>query len=471
MKKLAIIAVSVLWISGLSAAYSQTPRTGTEPGNLPAEKPETAAKIAEKTKTPGDAVIVWNANAGVAATKACIAPLDDPFHEARMYAMMHIAIHDALNAIDRRFRPYTFDKKAAATASPDAAVAAAAHDVLVPLIGQLPRELPFITQACIDAANASAEAAYTAALAAIPDSPAKTEGIAVGQAAAAAILAKRAADSSNGGPFLNTNCPQDTQPGKYRCTNKFVAFEKWADVTPFVLEDNTQFRPGPPYSVTDKMFADDYKEVKSLGGDGLNTPSSRTDDQTAIGLFWWESSPLKWSRIARTIAGKTDNNLWQNARLFALLDMTLADGYIAMSASKNYYNFWRPVTAIQNGEVGGNPDASGDPNWKTFRPTPANQDYPSGHSIEGGGGGEVLRRFFGTDQISFQDCGVMFPAGTSCGDPSPVLRSFTSISQAENENAYSRIYIGFHFRKAVEEGTKYGRKIGERAVTQYLLPQ
>ena len=238
MKKLAIIAVSALWISGLSAAYSQTPRTGTEPGNLPAEKPETAAKIAEKTKTPGDAVIVWNANAGIAATKACIAPLDDPFHEARMYAMMHIAIHDALNAIDRRFRPYTFDKKAAATASPDAAVAAAAHDVLIPLIGQLPRELPFITQACIDAANASVETAYTAALAPIPDSPAKTEGIAVGQAAAAAILAKRAADSSNGGPFLNTNCPQDTQPGKYRCTNKFVAFEKWADVTPFAARQH-----------------------------------------------------------------------------------------------------------------------------------------------------------------------------------------------------------------------------------------
>ena len=140
-------------------------------------------------------------------------------------------------------------------------------------------------QACIDAANASVEATYTDALAAIPNSPGKTEGIAVGQAAAAAILAKRTADSSNGGPFLNTNCPQDTQPGKYRCTNKFVAFEKWADVTPFVLEDNTQFRPGPPYSVTDKMFADDYKEVKSLGGDGINTPSSRTDDQTAIGLF------------------------------------------------------------------------------------------------------------------------------------------------------------------------------------------
>src|SRR4051794_26332089 len=105
MKKLAIITVSALWISGLTPAYSQTPRTGTEPRSLPAEKPDTAAKIAEKTQTPGDAVIVWNANSGVAATKACIAPLDNPFHESRMYAMMHIAIHDALNAIDPRFRP------------------------------------------------------------------------------------------------------------------------------------------------------------------------------------------------------------------------------------------------------------------------------------------------------------------------------------------------------------------------------
>jgi len=121
----------------------------------------------------GDAVIVWNAHAGEAAMKACIAPLDDPFHESRMYAMMHIAIHDALNAIDRRFQPYAFDKRLEAGASPEAAVAAAARDVMVPLLGQLPRELPFITQACTDTAVASVESAYTAAIAALPDGPAK----------------------------------------------------------------------------------------------------------------------------------------------------------------------------------------------------------------------------------------------------------------------------------------------------------
>ena len=165
----------------------------------------------------GDAVTVWNAHAGVAATKACIAPVDDPFHESRIYAMMHLAIHDALNAIDRRFQPYTFDKRVEPGASPDAAIAAAARDVLVPLLGQLPRELPFITQSCIDAGVASVEAAYTAALAALPDAPAKAQGVAVGRAAAAAILARRAADGAVG-PFLNHHCPQAGPPGKYQCT-------------------------------------------------------------------------------------------------------------------------------------------------------------------------------------------------------------------------------------------------------------
>src|SRR5262245_17317977 len=266
----------------------------------------------------GDAITVWNANAGVAATKACIAPLDNPFHESRMYAMMHIAIHDALNAIDRRSRPYTFDKQAAPGASPEAAVAAAAHDVLVPLLGKLPLEL--VAQSCIDAGVANVEADYTAALAAIPDAPAKAQGIALGQAAAAAILALRAADGAVG-PFLNPNCPQTTSPGTYQCTPgfQFIAFEAWEKVTPFVLQDNAQFRPGPPYTMTEKTYTTDFNEVKSLGGDGSTTPSARTADQTTIALFWWESSPLKWSRIARAVSGNRALTLWENARLFGLL--------------------------------------------------------------------------------------------------------------------------------------------------------
>jgi hypothetical protein len=416
-----------------------------------------------------DAVTEWNANAGEAAIAACISPDGDPLHESRIYAMMHVAIHDALNAIDRQSRPYTFDTQAEPGASPDATVAAAARDVLVPLIGQLPLEL--VPQSCIDAGVASVEADYIAALAAIPDDQAKVQGIAVGQAAAAAILALRAADGAVG-PFLNFNCPQDTAPGEYQCTpgTPFIAVEVWEHVTPFVLKDSSQFRPGPPYAVNKKKYTADFNEVKSLGGDGITTPSARTADQTEIALFWFESSPLKWNRIARTGAADQGLDLWENARLFGLLNLALADGYIAMVDSKNHYNYWRPVTAIQTGDTDGNPDTTGDPLWTPLRPTPPDQDYASGHSIEGGAAAEVLKQFFGTDQISFQDCGVTLPAGSTCSDPSPVLRSYSSFSQAAAENAYSRILIGFHFRKSVEEGTDYGRKIGKRAANLYLRP-
>ncbi len=417
---------------------------------------------------PGsDAVTIWNENAGIAATEACLAPLNNPLHESRIYAMMHLAIHDALNAIDRRSRPYAFDVQAQVGASADAAVAAAARDVLVPLIAQLPLELT--SQACIDAGLASVAAAYAAALAAIPDGGAKAQGIVLGQAAADAILALRAQDGAVG-PFLNPACPQDTEPGEYQCTpgTPFIAFEVWQDVTPFVLKDSSQFRPGPPYPVDRKKYTADFNEVQSLGGDNVTTPSARTADETEIALFWWESSPLKWNRIARTVSADQGLTLWENARLFGLLNMALADGYVAMSDSKNHYNYWRPVTAIQAGDTDGNPDTVGDPTWTPFRGTPPNQDYASGHAIEGGAGAEVLKQFFGTDEISFRDCGATLPAGSTCSDATPVFRSYVSFSQAAVENAYSRILIGFHFRKSVEEGTDYGRKIGKRAVNLYL---
>ena len=341
--------------------------------------------------------------------------------------------------------------------------------MLVPLIGQLPLEL--VSQTCIAAGVASVEADYTAALATIPDNQAKAQGIAVGQAAAAAILALRAEDGAVG-PFLNLNCPQDTNPGEYQCTpgTPFIAFEGWENVTPFVLKHSSQFRPGPPYAVRKKKYTEDFNEVKSLGGDGITTPSERTADQTEIALFWRESSPLQWNRIARTVSVDQGLDLWENARLFGLLNLALADGYIAMVDTKNHYNYWRPVTAIQTGDTDGNPDTTGDPGWTPLRPTPADQDYASGHSIEGGAGAEVLKQFFGTDQINFNDCSTTLPAGSTCNDPSPVLRSYTSFSQAAAENAYSRILIGFHFRKAVEEGTEYGRKIGKRAANLYLRP-
>jgi hypothetical protein len=417
-----------------------------------------------------DAVTVWNANAGRAARDSCLAPTNNPLHESRLYAAMHVAIHDALNAVDRRSRPYAFKTGAKPGASPHAAVAAAARNVLVPLLQQLPA--PFSDCVATSGAVATVDAAYAAALGAIPDGRAKRKGVALGQAAATAILTLRAGDGSDT-PLFDTAYPQGTQPGEYRFTPGFdFAFAPgWADVTPFVLRDSSQFRPGPPYSVTARRYTADFNEVKRLGGDDITTPSARTAEQTEIALFWVESSPLQWNRIARTVSADRGLDLWENARLFGLLNMALADGYIGSFDTKyRHYNYWRPVTAIQLAETDGNPNTSADPTWTPLVPTPPIPDYDSAHSVEGGAASQVLKRFFGTDRIDFTTCSLTLPAGSTCDDASPTLRSYTSFSQAREENGVSRILVGFHFRKAVDEGIDHGRKIGNRAVTHFLRP-
>ncbi len=421
-------------------------------------------------RAAADAVTDWNVNAGEAMLAACIEPpgSNDPLHESRIYAMMHVAIHDALNAIDRRSRPYAFDAAGYSQASPAAAVAAAARGVLVSEIGKLP--LPF-PPACAQAGIASAEADYAAALAAIPDGTPKAEGIQVGKAAAMAIIALRSGDGSDT-PLLAFDYPQGTLPGEFRFPPGFdFAFAPgWGLVTPFVLNHGSQFRPGQPYNVSSKKYAADFNELKSLGGDNITTASARTVEQTEIGLFWIESSPLGWNRIARTVSINQRVGLWENARLFGLLNLALADGYIGAGEAKFHYNFWRPVTAVHNATTDGNPDTVGDPTWTPLQANYPTPDYPSAHSVEGGAGAQVLSEFFGTDNIGFKTCSMTLPAGTRCTDASPVYRAYTSFSQAANENAVSRIYIGIHFRLAVEEGVKQGRKIGNRAVNLLLRP-
>jgi hypothetical protein len=383
-----------------------------------------------------------------------------------MYAMTHLAIHDALNAIDRRSRPYAFNATAKRGASPDAAVAAAAHDVLVALVGQISAPFP---PACVQAGVASVETDYTAALAAIPDGRHKTRGIEVGQAAAAAILALRAADGSDT-PLVVNDFPQGTAPGEYRFTpgTPFAFAPGWGTVTPFVLDRSSQFRPGPPYAVTSKRYAADLNEVKALGGDGVTTPSARTPEQTEIALFWVESSPLQWNRIARTVSAGHD--AWAQARLFALLNMALADGYVSSFETKYHYNYWRPVTAIRAADTDGNPRTSADPTWTPLVTTPPIPEYDSAHAVQGGAGATVLKRFFGTDRIGFSTCSLTLPAGATCTDSSPITRSYASFSDAAQENGVSRILVGFHFRKAVDEGIEHGNRIGDLAVDRFLRP-
>ena len=413
-----------------------------------------------------DAVTDWNANAGKAALAACIAPGDDPLHESRIYAMMHVAIHDALNAIERHSRPYAYDVKGNAGASRDAAVAAAAREVLVPLINQIP-----FPPACLQAAVASVEADYAASLGAVPAGSAKTEGIEIGKASAAAILALRAGDGSDT-PLQDFAYPQGTNPGEYRFTPgfNFVFAPGWGRVTPFTLNHGSQFRPGPPYKVSSKKYAADFNEVKALGGDNITTPSTRTPDQTEIGLFWLESSPLAWNRIARSVSASRGLDLWENARLFGLLNLALADGYIGSWDTKYHYSFWRPVTAIHTADTDGNPDTLGDPTWTPLQLTYPIPDYDSGHSVQGGTAAQVLKEFFGTDNISFTACSLTLPAGSRCTDPTPVIRSYASFSQAAEENGLSRILVGIHFRNAVEEGIQHGQKIAKHAVNLFLKP-
>ena len=160
----------------------------------------------------------------------------------------------------------------------------------------------------------------------------------------------------------------------------------------------------------------------------------------------------------------------ENARLFALLNLAMADGYIATFDTKYHYNFWRPVTAIREGNADGNPDTAGNPTWTPLAVTPPIPDYDSGHSVEGGVAAQILQEFFGTDWVSFATCSTSLPAGGTCNDPTPIIRHYLSFSQAAEENGLSRILVGFHFRNAVTTGTEHGRKIAHEAFVHFLTP-
>ena len=418
---------------------------------------------------PAGSVLAWNAYAGQAALDACLAPGNNPLHESRLYAVTHIAIHDALNAIDRRSGPYVFKaRRLVPGASADAAVAAAAHKVLVTLIGQLPD--PPSVPACKEAAISGVEAAFAVQMAMVEDGDAKAQGTHLGEAAAAAILALRTGDGSTT-PLFDTEFEQGDSPGEYRFTPgfDFVLAPGWADVTPFALERNDQFPSHPPYPLTSPQYAADLEEVKQVGQD---TSTERTDDQTELAQFWYESSPLQWNRIARTVAGSTPRlSEWGTARLFGLLNMAMADGYIASWETKRVHNTWRPITAIRAADTDGNRATKVDPTWSPLLTTPPVSALNSGHSVEGAAAAEVMKQFFGTDHRSFTTCSLTVPEGTGCGSGSDeVVRSFTSFAQAADENAASRIYDGIHFRQDVEEGLRQGRSIGDHAVDQEMVP-
>ncbi len=413
-----------------------------------------------------DAVLDWNQRASEAMITSGISPTLDPLHESRLFAMMHLAMHDALNGIVRRSAPYALDITPVPGADPRAAAITAAHDVLVPGLEQLPLEFA----AGIPAAVAQIETAYQDQLAAIPDSKAKRQGVTIGRAAAAVINARRVDDGADE-PFLDPDYPQIDQPGQFRFVEgaPFAVAPTWAEVTPFAMRSGDQFRPRPPYDIASRKYANDFNELKAVGS--INS-TTRSSDQTEAAFFWFENSPLHWNRIARTVAADAHLDMWDNARLFGLLNLVEADGYIGNWEAKNHYNRWRPETAVRLADTDGNPLTRGDATWTPlWGSSGATPEYDSGHTIEGASAAVVLASVLGTDDVTFRSCSYTFQhdATTNCDGASPIYRTFHSFSAAATENGLSRIWIGWHFRSSVDAGYQHGQQLGRYVVRRFLV--
>jgi membrane-associated phospholipid phosphatase len=383
------------------------------------------------SRASADEVIRWNE----VATDAATANKVDPLTESRIFAILHIAIHDAVNAVQPRYQSYLpKESSALVDASLEAAVAGAAHEALVALI---------------PAGKESFDIAFEKSLGQVPDSPRKEAGVEIGRAAAAAILAVRETDGAN----RTIEYTAGTEPGQYCPTppDFTPAFmSHWGKITPFVLQSSAQFRcPEPPPINSEKAFAE-IEEVRAIGG---SKSATRTAEQSEIARFWYESSPRGWNRIAREVAAPRGFDAWENARLFALVNLALADGYIAGFEDKYHCNYWRPVTAIRH---------MGDREWLSYLPTPPVPDYPSTHTVVGAAAATAIARFFGTDFISFS---------MTSGEPYPdITRKFWSFSEAARENGASRILCGIHFASAVRAGYIQGEQVGDWVFQNALRP-
>jgi hypothetical protein len=367
-------------------------------------------------------------------------------HPTRSFAIMHAAIYDAVNAIDDTHKTYLVGLSGVPrNASRDAAAAGAAHEVLLALY---------------PAFQAALDAILEQSLAQIPDGNDKLQGVAIGQTVADRILALRSNDGSNAKPipFVFGNAPGDYQstPPNFP---KQPQFTHWSRVTPFTLERASQFRLGPPPELTSDTYTDAFNEVKSLGIAKSTTASA---DQALTGRFWNGAIQNYWNEIAQTLSVVQNLTTAQNARLFALLNLTLADGVIAFYDSKYTYNFWRPVTAIRAADTDNNPDTPADPNWlpEVGNTTP-DPSYPGAHAVISAAAARVLTSFFKRDHFNFNVTSEVLPG---------VERSFSRISAAAEEATLSRIFAGVHFRFDLTNGQRLGHEVAEFVVDNFLTP-
>jgi hypothetical protein len=392
-----------------------------------------------------------------------------PGRASRAMAIVHTAVFDAMNAIAGGFQSYTGLRAAPLGTSVEAAIALAAHDTLVALFP--------VQEDDIDEELA-------ADLRLIPEGRPKTLGIELGQAAAAAMLARRENDGSDHPePRIGIDWIPGDGPGQWRqdpiSKNPLALGAHWGEVEPFVLQSSDQFRVPPPPALNSRQYTAAYDEVKALGGDGLVTPTSRTDDQTFAGIFWAYDGtpslcapPRLYNQIAMRIAEQQRTDPLELARLLALLNVAMADAGIAIWESKYHYKLWRPVTGIR--EDDGNNATAPDPKFSPLGApasnltgpnfTPPFPSYPSGHAGFGGALFQMLRHVYGTDRIAFTFVSDEFNGETldNQGQPRPLVpRRFTSLSQAEEENGQSRIYLGIHWAYDKTQGIAQGRRVAD----------
>jgi membrane-associated phospholipid phosphatase len=429
------LALGAIGAAAVLAAGAYARTTQTE-----ATKTRGPARHARSAQESGQPVIDWN--------QVLLSIVNTPgaqpatIQPTRSFAILHAAIYDAVNAIDRTHEPYLISVRVPRSASETAAADAAAHTALV---GLYPTR------------QASLDADYATELAKVANGPAKDKGIRLGEQVASDLLAIRTNDGSNltPPPFI-----AGTAPGDYRPTPPNFptpVFTSWGQVTPFVLDRGDQFRPAPPPALTSDAYARAINEVQSLGS---ATSTTRTAEQTEIGKFWNPPIQNFWNQIAQTVALAHHSNLPTTARLFAALNLSFADSAIAFYDAKYTYRLWRPVTAIRLADTDNNPNTVADPNWLPLAGnTAADPSYPGAHSTISAAGADVLTSFFGDNQ-NFSLTSPALPG---------VTRSFSSFTAAAQEAGLSRIFSGQHTRLDHVAGLELGHDVAGFVLHNALL--
>jgi len=387
---------------------------------------------------PGRADVVtdWNQKAADIISGGMI----PPGVQVRAMAIVQVSVHEAVSAITHKFAPYRFKIGAAPGASLEAAVAAANRKTLGELV---PSQQPAI------------EAAYNAAISGLPDGAAKANGISVGEKAAAALIAY---SSEDGAMAPNTYRPQ-TAPGVYVPT-AFPATPQWGQRRPWVLLHPDQFRPGPPPRLTDETYTRDYNEIRLLGRKNSTT---RTQDQTNVALFWEAAgSAMFWPIVRSVAAGTAGRDASDNALLFAAYGMAEDDAIIAIWDAKYAYNFWRPLTAIRNGDMGNNPATERDAGWMPLIDTPPHPEYPCAHCAAAGVTAAVLEAVIGGDASPLL-------AQSSPSTPG-VIHRWARTGDLVDEVRMARIYDGVHFRNSTQVGAALGQKVADWVLSSFLKP-